>query len=96
MASELSDARIIDLNDTIIQLNKTITTQNDLISSLRKEMEEREKRDATVIANLQAQLDFLKNKLFGSTSEKRKEEIPGQLDLFSEMHPEEAETQSEL
>ncbi len=89
LAPELSDARIIDLNDTIIQLNKTITTQNDLISSLRKEMEEREKRDATVIANLQAQLDFLKNKVFGSTSEKRKQEIPGQMDLFSEMYPDE-------
>ena len=92
MSAELFDARIIDLNDTIIQLNKTITTQNDLISSLQRTLEANEKRDAekdVIISNLQAQLDYLKNKLFGSTSEKRKEEIPGQMDLFSDLYGDE-------
>lgn len=48
-------------------------------------LEERNAKDAEkdqLIANLQAQLDYLKNKVFGSTSELRHNQIPGQFSIF--------------
>lgn len=48
-------------------------------------LQERDAKDSEkdqLIANLQAQLDYLKTRLFGSTSEIRHEQLPGQLDLF--------------
>ena len=41
-----------------------------------------------IIANLQAQLEYLKQKLFGSSSERRND-LPGQLNLFSDSISEE-------
>ena len=82
MANTLDDIRLVELNDSIIQLNK-------VISSLQKTIDENTKTIAekdAIIANLTAQLDYLKNKLFGSTSEKRKDDIPGQLDLTNEFY----------
>ena len=83
--SGANDIQLRDLRDTILQLNTTINTQTSLIMSLQKSIDERnakiDERDQ-VIANLQAQLDYLKNKLFGSTSEIRKNDIPGQLSIF--------------
>ena len=35
-----------------------------------------------MIADLQAQLDYLKQKLFGSGSERRNDQISGQMNLF--------------
>ena len=84
MPSGANDIQLRELRDTILQLNTTINTQNDLIVSL-KEMLEADKALAAekdqLIANLQAQLDYLKNKTFGSTSEVRKMDVPGQLSL---------------
>ena len=83
--SGANDIQLRDLRDTILQLNNTINTQTSLIMSLQKSIDERNARideKDQVIANLQAQLDYLKNKLFGSTSEIRKNDIPGQLSLF--------------
>ncbi|MCI7113879.1 MAG: IS66 family transposase [Lachnobacterium sp.] len=85
MPSGVKDIQLIELKDTISKLNKTISAQNDLISSLQKMLEERNAKDADkdqLIANLQAQLDYLKNKLFGSTSESRHNQIQGQLSIF--------------
>lgn len=51
----------------------------------QKMLQERDARDSEkdkMIANLQAQLDYLKTKLFGSTSEIRHDQLPGQLNLF--------------
>ena len=83
--SGANDIQLRDLRDTILQLNNTINTQTTLIMSLQKSVDERnaklDEKDQ-VIANLQAQLDYLKTKLFGSTSEIRKGDIPGQLSIF--------------
>lgn len=87
MSSGANDIQLRELRDTISQLNNTINTQNTLILSLQQMLEEsnakRDEKDQ-IIANLQAQLDYLKTKLFGSTSEIRKGEIPGQLNLFND------------
>ena len=85
------DIQFRELKDTISQLNTTIRTQNDLILSLQRMLEERNARDDEkdrIIANLQAQLEYFKQKLFGSSSEKHKD-LPGQLNLFSETVSEE-------
>ena len=85
MPSGVRDIQLLELKDTISQLNNTISTQNELIRSLQEMLQERDAKDCEkdqLIANLQAQLDYLKTKLFGSTSEIRHEQLPGQLDLF--------------
>ena len=85
MPSGVRDIQLLELKDTISQLNNTISTQNELIRSLQKMLQERDAKDSEkdqLISNLQAQLDYLKTKLFGSTSEIRHEQLPGQLDLF--------------
>ena len=85
MPSGVKDIQILELKDTISQLNKTISTQNELISSLQKMLEERNAKDSEkdlLIANLQSQLAYLKNKVFGSTSEIRHDQLNGQLNLF--------------
>ena len=91
MASSAKDIQFKELKDTISQLNTTIRTQNELIRSLQRMLEERNVKDdekERIIANLQAQLEYFKQKLFGSSSEKRNE-LPGQLNLFSDAVPEE-------
>lgn len=83
--SGANDIQLRELKDTILQLNKTISTQNTLILSLQKSIDESNARVSEkdqVIANLQAQLEYLKTKLFGSTSEVRKNVCPGQLSIF--------------
>lgn len=85
MPSGVRDIQLLELKDTISQLNNTISTQNELIRSLQKMLQERDAKDSEkdqLIANLQAQLDYLKTRFFGSTSEIRHEQLPGQLDLF--------------
>ena len=91
MASSARDIQFKELKDTISQLNTTIRTQNDLILSLQKMLEERNAKDDEkdrIISNLQAQLEYFKQKLFGSSSERRSD-MPGQLNLFSVPDPEE-------
>ena len=91
MASSARDIQFKELKDTISQLNTTIRTQNDLILSLQKMLEERNAKDDEkdrIISNLQAQLEYFKQKLFGSSSERRSA-MPGQLNLFSVPDPDE-------
>jgi len=80
------DIYILELKDTIAQLNNTISAQNQLIASLQKTIDEHnasEEKKNQIISNLQAQLDFLKQKLFGSTSELRhNNQMDGQLSMF--------------
>lgn len=92
MAISAKDIQLRELKDTISQLNNTITTQNELIRSLRLMLEEKTNNEKT----MKEQLDFLTRKLFGASSEKRTVDIPGQLYLFDEAeqeavpaHPEE-------
>ena len=85
MPSGVRDIQLLELKDTISQLNITISEQSNLIKSLQQTLEERNANDAKkdqIIANLEAQLAFLKQKLFGSTSEARKAQVPGQLSIF--------------
>lgn len=85
MSSGANEIRLLELKDTISQLNTTISTQNELIRSMQKMLQERDAKDREkdkLIANLQAQLDYLKTKLFGSTSEIRHDQMPGQMNLF--------------
>lgn len=91
MAGSAKDIQFKELKDTISQLNTTMRTQNDLIMSLQKMNEERNAKDDEkdrIIANLQAQLEYFKQKLFGSSSERRSD-MSGQLNLFSEPSSEE-------
>lgn len=85
MSSGVKDIQLTELKDTILQLNKTISEQNSMIANLQKMLEQHNaneaKKDQT-ISNLEAQLAFLKQKLFGSTSEARKAQVPGQLSIF--------------
>ena len=84
MAPNAKDIQFKELKDTISQLNTAIRTQKGLIPSLQRIMEERNARDNEndrIIANLQAQLEYFKQKLFGSSSEKRNN-LPRQLNLF--------------
>ena len=76
MASAKDDLRFLELKDTISQLNITISSQNELIKSLN-----------TTIAGLNEQIDYLKKKLYGSSSEKRDKDFncQGQLSLFDDV-----------
>ena len=77
MAGNSKDSKILAYKDMINQLNKTISAQTELIQSLQKTLEagrlEKE--------NLRQQIEYLTKKLFGTSSEKRKD-IDGQLNLF--------------
>ena len=79
MAGNSKDSKILAYKDMINQLNKTISAQTELIQSLQKTLEagrlEKE--------NLRQQIEYLTKKLFGTSSEKRKD-IDGQLNLFDE------------
>ena len=82
------DIQILEFKDTINQLNITIRNQNSLIESLQKLIEDMKARDeanARLIADLQAQLEYLKQKLFGSTSEAHKVQVDGQISLFDDI-----------
>ena len=79
MAGNSKDSKILAYKDMINQLNKTISTQTELIQSLQKTLE----ADRLEKENLHQQIEYLTKKLFGTSSEKRKN-IDGQLNLFDE------------
>ena len=79
MAGNSKDSKILVYKDMINQLNKTISTQTELIQSLQKTLE----ADRLEKENLRQQIEYLTKKLFGTSSEKRKD-IDGQLNLFDE------------
>lgn len=83
MAQGAKDSRIMEMKDTIRQLNTVISSQNELIRSLQDTVQ----GCNTTIANLQEQVDYLTKKLFGTSSEKS-EGISGQLSLFNEAEQE--------
>ena len=57
-----------------------ISEQTELIRSLRLMIDEKSSHEKA----LQEQVDYLTKKLFGSSSEKRSDDIPGQQNLFDE------------
>ena len=83
MAGNSKDSRILAYKDMINQLNKTIASQTELIQSLQKTME----ADRLEKETLRQQIEYLTKKLFGTSSEKRKD-IESQLNLFDEAEQE--------
>ena len=84
MASNQRDSQLIELKDTINNLNK-------LIESLQRTLDANNKllSDMTIERdNYKEQVEYLKRKLFGSSSEKRDHDIEGQLSLFDELENE--------
>ena len=57
-----------------------ISEQTELIKSLRLIIDEKSSHEKA----LQEQVDYLTKKLFGSSSERRSDDIPGQQNLFDE------------
>ena len=87
MARDTKELQFRELKDTISQLNITITAQTQLIASLQKSLDaanEREAEQAKQLAAFKEQIDFLTKKLFGTSSERRMDDIEGQLHLFNE------------
>ena len=84
MASSAKDIQLRELKDTILQLNKMMSEQTKLISALQTTIEEKSEHERV----LQEQIDYLTKKLFGSSSEKSRLDIPGQLNLFNEAEQE--------
>ena len=67
MAGNSKDSKILAYKDLINQLNKTISTQTELIQSLQKTLE----ADRLEKENLRQQIEYLTKKLFGTSSENR-------------------------
>ena len=80
MASSAKDIQLRELKDTVSQLKTMIFEQTELIKSLRLIIDEKSSHEKA----LQEQVDYLTQKLFGSSSERRSDDIPGQQNLFDE------------
>ncbi|MDO4650273.1 MAG: IS66 family transposase [Eubacteriales bacterium] len=78
MPRSSKDIQFTELKDTILQLNTTIKMLNETIAKQQAEND-----------NLRAELAWLKQKLFGSSSERRKDDMAGQLSLFDTQEEEE-------
>ena len=71
MARSSKDIQLYELKDMIAQLNTTIKTLNDTIARQQSEND-----------NLKAELAWFRQKMFGSSSERRIDDLSGQLSLF--------------
>ena len=78
MAKSSKDIQLSELKDMISQLNTTIKTLNDTIARQQSEND-----------NLKAELAWFRQKLFGSSSERRMDDVAGQLSLFEQLPEEE-------
>ncbi|WP_277935112.1 IS66 family transposase zinc-finger binding domain-containing protein [Parablautia muri] len=81
MVSSAKDLQLRELKDTVSQLKTMVSEQTKLIKSLRLVINDKASREKT----FQEQLDYLIKKLFGSSSERRSDGIPGQQNLFNEV-----------
>ena len=86
MASSAKDIQLRELKDTVSQLKTMVSEQTELIRSLRLMIDEKSSHEKA----LQEQVDYLTKKLFGSSSERRSDDIPGQQNLFDEAEMEQA------
>ena len=94
MARSARDIQLQELKDTISQLNTTISAQTTVIVQMQKAVDDSNNREAEYqariaeleqkISNLLEQIDYLTKKLFGASSERRNDDIEGQLSLFDE------------
>ena len=78
MSKGSRDIQFVELKDMISQLNTTIKMLSDTI------LKQQDEND-----NLKAELAWFKQKMFGSSSERRTDDIAGQLSLFGETVEEE-------
>lgn len=78
MARSSKDIQLSELKDMISQLNMTIKMLNDTITRQQSEN-----------GNLKAELAWFRQKLFGSSSERRMDDIAGQMSLFETLPEEE-------
>lgn len=83
MAVSAKDSKILEYKDLISQLNTTIATQTELIRTLKQELE----TDRAEKQILQEKIDYLTQKLFGTSSE-RIHDVDGQLSLLDEAEQE--------
>lgn len=74
MANSSKDIQLIELKDMISQLNTTIKT---LTEALNKQQAEND--------NLKAELAWFRQKYFGASSERRMDNVVGQLSLFDNL-----------
>lgn len=74
MANTSKDIQFIELKDMITQLNTTIKT---LVEALNKQQAEND--------NLKAELAWFRQKYFGDSSERRMDDVAGQLNLFENL-----------
>ena len=71
--------------ETIESLRQLVDSQRLTIEQMTKSHEEQTAQLNQTIANLNETVEYLKKKLFGSSSEKTiKDEFPGQMNLFNE------------
>ena len=87
LAKDLRDRQLIELKDTIKEQSNKIDSLISLLEAANKREEEHIKREQV----LQEQIDFLTKKLFGKSSEKRNNDIEGQLNLFNEAEAEQTD-----
>lgn len=80
MASSAKDIQLRKLKDTVSQRKTMIAEQTELIKALRLIIDEETSHEKA----LQEQVDYLTKKLFGPSSERRSDDIPGQQNLFDE------------
>lgn len=71
MARSSKEIQLSELKDIIAQLNMTIKDLNDTIARQQSEND-----------NLKAELAWFRQNMFGSSSERRTDDIYGQLSLF--------------
>ena len=80
VADSSKDIQLRELKDMINDLKKMIKTLQATVDAANKREEAlTQERD-----NLKAEIDLLRKKLFGTSSEKRSLDIPGQLNFFNE------------
>ena len=80
MADSSKDIQLRELKDMINDLKKMIKTlQTTVDAANKREAVLTQERD-----NLKEEIDLLRKKLFGTSSEKRTLNIPGQLNFFNE------------
>lgn len=72
MASSAKDIQLRELKDTVSQLKTMMSEQTEMIRSLRLIVEEKTAREKS----LQEEVDYLKKKLIGASSEKKTLDIP--------------------
>ena len=78
MVKSSKDIQLSELKDMIAKLNTTIKTLNDTIARQQSEND-----------NLPAELAWFRQKMFGSSSERRTDDLAGQLSLFDSPSEEE-------